>query len=202
MGEPRGSEDWKPRANAAMDRYACGDEAAFGELYDLLEPRLRAFLYRRTRDDARAEDLLQQTFERMCAARAHFTEGAEVMPWAFAIARRLLIDSVRRGSRDCAAVGPGDPAAVIEERPTGECSPAALLGSRRLLRRIAEALEQISPGNREAFELVRLDGISPAEAAQMLGTTVGNVRLRVFRAVEALQERLGPEVQEELGELL
>jgi len=197
----RGEQDWKPRANAAMDRFACGDQAAFGELYDLLAPRLHAFLCRRTRDDARAEDLLQQTFERMCAARAHFTAGAEVMPWAFAIARRLLIDAVRRGGRDCAAVSLGDPAEVIDDRPSGDCSPAAVLGSRRLLRRIEEALEQVSPNNREAFELVRLEGISPAEAAQMLGTTVGNVRLRVFRAVEALQERLGPEVQEELGEL-
>ena len=39
MGATRGQEqDWKLRASAAMDRYACGDEAAFGELYDLWKP--------------------------------------------------------------------------------------------------------------------------------------------------------------------
>src|SRR6185312_8105030 len=91
---------WRAAASAAMDRYACGDDAAFSELYDLLAPRLTAFLARRTRDDALATDLVQQTFLQMHASRRHFSEGADVMPWAFAIARRLLIDVVRKSGRE------------------------------------------------------------------------------------------------------
>ena len=130
MGDARTGADWKQKANVAMDRYACGDDAAFGELYDLLAPRLHAFLCRRVRDESFAEDLLQQTFLQMHAARRHFCQGAEVMPWAFAIARRLLIDSVRRVGHNRIPASDGDPAAVLDERPSPESSPASRAGAR------------------------------------------------------------------------
>ena len=87
-------------ANAAMDRYANGDDGAFGDLYDLLAPRLYGYLLRQTRNTARAEDLVQQTFLQMHCARGRFIVGADVVPWAFAIARRLMIDGMRRGKRE------------------------------------------------------------------------------------------------------
>ena len=64
-------------ASAAMDRYARGEDAAFGELYDLLAPKLLGFLYRQTRDRARAEDLVQQTFLQMHCARETYTTRAQ-----------------------------------------------------------------------------------------------------------------------------
>jgi RNA polymerase sigma-70 factor (ECF subfamily) len=191
------SDDWKLRASEAMERYACGDDEAFGELYDQLAPRLHAFLSRRMRDRARAEDLLQQSFLQMHAARRHFVAGSEVMPWAFAIARRLLIDCLRKGGREPTADGD---AGVAEDMPCQKASPAAIASKRRLLRRVEQELEQIQPTHRIAFELVKLDGIGLQEAAQMLGITVMAVKLRVHRAVQALQERLGSDVREELAE--
>ncbi len=118
MGDARTGADWKQKANVAMDRYACGDDAAFDELYDLLAPRLNVFLCRRVRDEALAEDLVQQTFLQMHAARRHFSQGAEVMPWAFAIARRLLIDSVRRVGHSRLPLADRDPAAALDDRPS------------------------------------------------------------------------------------
>src|SRR5262245_7518273 len=79
----------------AMDRYADGDVSAFDVLYDELAPRLRAMLRRKGCDSALTEDLIQQTFLRLHCARAHYRRGQEVVPWAFAIARRLLIDAWR-----------------------------------------------------------------------------------------------------------
>src|ERR1700729_459557 len=87
-------------ADVAMERYATGDDAAFGAVYDALAPRLYGYLLRQTRDSARAEDLVQQTLLHMHRARGRFIPGAEVLPWAFAIARRLLIDGLRRGKRE------------------------------------------------------------------------------------------------------
>lgn len=182
-------DGWKPRADAAMERYADGDDAAFGEVYSLLAPRLQAFLWRRTRDSARAEELVHDTFLRMHASRRHFARGAEVTPWAFAIARRLLIDDHRK-SRP-----PPD--------PDEECGPwvEAIVALRRLSRRVIEELERVPVQHREAFTLVQLDGLSMAEAAQVLGCTVGAVKLRAYRTYEALRDRLGDEVREELGDL-
>src|SRR5256885_6512465 len=87
-------------ADAAMDRYASGETDAFAVLYDLLAPRLYGFLLRQTRNPARAEDLVQQTMLHIHCARGRFIHGAPVMPWAFAIARRLLIDETRKNRLD------------------------------------------------------------------------------------------------------
>lgn len=188
-------DSWREAASAAMDRYACGDDAAFSELYDLLAPRLTAFLARRTRDDALASDLVQQTFLQMHASRRHFSEGADVMPWAFAIARRLLIDVVRKSGREVM----GDDGGKEErESVAPDLPPDRIVAQRRLAARVGEALAGVPEGQRLAFELVKGDGLSLAEAAEVLGTTVAAVKLRVHRTYEALRAALGEEMHEEL----
>ena len=188
--------DWKEAANEAMDRYARGEDRACSELYDLLAPRLYSFLVRRTRDTACAEDLLQQTFLQMHCARRHFTRGAQVMPWSFAIARRLLIDRFRKEGREVL----GDAAEGEQHEPVAvDNSPEKIAGCRRLTRRVAQELARMPCAHREAFELVQCDGLSMSEAAEVLGTTVAAVKLRAHRAYQMLRETLGDEAREELG---
>src|SRR5687768_2273256 len=81
--------------NAAMDRYACGDAAAFTVVHRGLYPRLCAFLLRLSGSPTIAEDLAQETFLRMHRARANFARGGAVLPWAYAIARNVHLDHVR-----------------------------------------------------------------------------------------------------------
>jgi RNA polymerase sigma-70 factor (ECF subfamily) len=189
-------EAWKTAASLAMDRYACGDDAAFPELYDLLAPRLVAFLSRRVRDHAAAADLLQQTFLQIHCARRHFTAHADVTPWAFAIARRLLVDTYRKRGRELLDDYDGE----REDRESA--SPAPLpdqtAARRRLARRIEAELAAMPEKHRVAFDLVQRDGLSMAEAAEVLGTTVSTVKLRAFRSYEALRAKLGDDVREEL----
>src|SRR5262245_53445813 len=83
-------------ATDAMNRYAQGDESAYGTLYCSIAPSLHAYLLRRTRNRSRAEDLLQQTMLQIHLVRARFLTGSDVFPWAFAIARRVWITSSRR----------------------------------------------------------------------------------------------------------
>jgi RNA polymerase sigma-70 factor (ECF subfamily) len=173
--------------DAAMTRYASGDDAAFGEVYDALAPRLFGYLVRQTRDHARAEDLVQQTFLQIHRARGRFLPDAEVVPWAFAIARRLMIDGMRRGKREVLAkddeAGEGPPASA----------PGAddLVQAQQLADRIRGELAHLPEQQRVAFELVKQEGLSLAEAAQILGTTVAAVKLRAHRAYEALRGVVG-----------
>ncbi len=188
-------ENWKVPASTAMDRYACGDDAAFSELYDLLAPRLQSFLLKRMRDTARAEDLLQQTFLQMHCARQHFAPGSDVVPWAFAIARRLLIDVYRKSGREVLEDDDGE---STRESVAPGASPDRLAGQRRLAARIEQELSRVPEGHRAAFDLVQREGFSMAEAAEALGTTVTAVKLRAFRTREALRAALGDQVLEEL----
>lgn len=171
--------------DAAMDRYARGDDNAFPDLYDALAPRLQSFLVRYTNDRARAEDVVQQTMLQIHRNRGRFTLGGQVVPWAFAIARRLLIDHHRRGGREVLA-------------PTGDDNLTQLLAAvdapaddiaiaKEVAARLSDELARLPENQRVAFELIKQDGLSVAEAAQVLGTTVAAVKLRAHRAYEALR---------------
>jgi RNA polymerase sigma-70 factor (ECF subfamily) len=173
-----------------MDRYAQGDESAFSELYDALAPRLYGYLLRQTRNNTRAEDLLQQTFLQMHCARGRFIPGADVVPWAFAIARRLLIDGVRRSGREVSLElreEAGAPPPVSQAIPQDD-----LVHSKELALSIERELARLPESHREAFELIKQEGLSLAEAAEVLGTTVAAVKLRAHRTYQALREALGP----------
>ena len=171
--------------DAAMDRYARGEDSAFEEVYDGLAPRLQSFLQRYTNDRAKAEDVVQQTMLQIHRARGRFTLGGQVVPWAFAIARRLLIDQHRRGGREVLS-------------PTGDDSLTQLLAAvdaraddvaiaKEVAGKLAAELARLPENQRVAFELIKQDGLSVAEAAQVLGTTVAAVKLRAHRAYEAMR---------------
>ncbi len=169
-----------------MERYAGGDDAAFAAVYDALSPRIYGYLLRQTRDRARAEDLLQQTMLHIHRARSSFIPGAEVTPWAFAIARRLLVDSLRRHKREVLS-DDGEPDPGADRGPGAD----EVLQARELATRIERVLAKLPQSQRAAFELIKNEGLSVAEAAQVLGTTVAAVKLRAHRAYEALRGALG-----------
>jgi RNA polymerase sigma-70 factor (ECF subfamily) len=171
--------------DAAMDRYARGDDAAFAEIYDALAPRLQSFLARYTRDRARAEDVVQQTMLQIHRARGRVEVGSRVVPWAFAIARRLLIDQHRRGAREVLA--PTDDESATELLAAVDAPADDVAIANEVAVRLAQELARLPENQRVAFELIKLDGLSIAEAAQVLGTTVAAVKLRAHRAYEAMR---------------
>ncbi|MDB4943131.1 MAG: polymerase sigma-70 factor, subfamily [Labilithrix sp.] len=175
--------------DAAMDRYARGEDAAFEALYDGLAPRLLAFLARHTRDRARAEDVVQQTMLQIHRHRGRFEPGGQVVPWAFAIARRALVDAHRRGGREVLA--PTDDDSLTRLLAAVDAPADDLAIAKEVAAKVNEELARLPENQRVAFELIKQDGLSVAEAAQALGTTVAAVKLRAHRAYEALREALG-----------
>jgi len=176
-------------ADAAMERYARGDDAAFEVLYDALAGRLQRYLRRHVPDAQRADDLLQETFLRIHKARGTFMTGAAVLPWAFAIARRLVVDEVRRDRRAPGIVA-GDGEAPPDP-PGSDARPDELAEARELARRFAKVVAGLPASQRTAFGLLKEDGLTLAEAAAVLGVTVTAVKLRAHRAYEALRLVLG-----------
>ena len=173
-------------ADAAMGKYAQGDSSAFLDLYDALAPQLFRLLVRLSRNPTLAEDLVQQTFLQMHDARGRFLPGSPVKPWAFAIARRLFIDVMRRQGREVVVRDADnqlpEPIEPVHAGDWHEARQTADRAERQLLR--------LPEQQREAYLLVKTEGLSLAEAASVLGTTVAAVKLRVHRAVVALRSAL------------
>jgi RNA polymerase sigma-70 factor (ECF subfamily) len=171
------------RADRAMERYADGDDEAFAELYDGVAPRLFGFALRWTRSRSAAEDVVQQTLLQIHAARHRFVRGGAVLPWAYAIARRLLIDLGRRDGREVLrGDGVRDP-----EEPAVALAQDEALELRRMEAAAQRDLAALPPGWRDAFELVKFEGLSVAETAEVLGITRAMVKIRTHRATVALR---------------
>ena len=189
VGSVKGESTSDQRVNHAMERYAVGDDAAFSELYDLIAPRLYGYLLRKTHNQSAAEDLLQQTLLRIHCSRGRFIRGAQVMPWAMSIARRLVIDGVRRERFEC-ATGSDD---YLEQKWALEaidCPADEALHTKEVAQMVAQVLAKLPETQLAAFELVKHDGLSHAEVAQVLGTTVNAIKLRAHRTYEALRTAL------------
>ncbi len=181
---------WEVTADIAMERYAAGDDASFGWVYDALQPRLLSFLRRRLRDDEGARDLVQQTFLRMHQARAQFIPGSRVAPWAFAIARNLFSDAVRQRSAQVLRAVRDETADVLDRQPARDPDADALLSAREVAGRLERVLSGLPSAQRITYQLVRRDGMTMAQAASALGTTVIAVKLRLHRASAALRRAL------------
>lgn len=181
------SESGRELIDEAMERYANGEDAAFGDLYDLLAPRLMGYLRRIVRDATQVEDFAQATLLQMHRARGTFIRGASVLPWAFAIARRLVIDDFRRRKHA--------PPIALDDEALGEIvspqsSPHARAEASELATLIERTLAAMPEPQRVAFKLLKMEGLSVAEAAALLLTTEMSVKLRAHRAYEMLREAI------------
>jgi RNA polymerase sigma-70 factor (ECF subfamily) len=186
-------------AEAAMVRYSKGENGAFAELYDAIAPRLLGFLRAATRDDAATEDLMQQTFLQIHRARGSFLPGAPVMPWAFAIALRLVIDGARRRrvERRLFSDTPVDDDPMTYEANPAMATADELLHARRLEWRVQQRLNALPEGQRTVYKLLQQDGLSLKKTAEVLGTSVTAVKLRAHRAYAALRAAVRDEISPE-----
>lgn len=174
--------------NAAMDRYACGDTRPFALLHRALFPRLLAYLTRICGSSSVADDLVQETFLRMHRARSTFATGGAVIPWAYAIARNVHIDHARSAKLRTTERIPSDPGPEFQDASGADAESAAIAAE--AARIVEQVLAKLPPAQREAFVLIRYEGLSVEDAAAVVGATPTAVKLRAFRAYEALRHAL------------
>jgi RNA polymerase sigma-70 factor, ECF subfamily len=161
---------------------AGSDARAFRRLYHRYAVPIHRFHRGRTGDVDAALDLTAETFAQAWLSRGRFRDRAagSAGPWLFAIARNVLVTSVRRRRLEQAA---RERLGVLVEREPREASDDWLDG-------LDEALEALAPDLREAVELRVVDDLTYDELAARSGTTAGAARVRVHRGLKALRERL------------
>jgi len=177
--------------DAAMSRYASGDDGAFAAVYAAVAPRLTRFLGRRVADRALVQDLVQETLLRVHRARATFLPGSAVLPWVLGIATRQLVEAHRSRRRealiDLEASSNGYRYPSLVEEPA---SAEEVLAAKQVAGCLNDALARLSAPQRAAFEMVKGRGLSLVEAAHALGTSVTGIKLRTHRAYRTLRTEL------------
>ena len=165
-----------------MKRYQEGASEAAAELVASLSSQVFAYFASQVRERSRAEDLLQDFWLRVHKARHSYRPGEPVLPWIYAIARRVRIDDYRRKSRIYRHEMQAEP---LPEPPPA--SPAANGSSFS----IDELLRDLPPSQRETVLLLKVAGLTLEEAARAMNTSVGAVKQKAHRAFEKLRRNFG-----------
>jgi RNA polymerase sigma-70 factor, ECF subfamily len=171
-----------------MARYAEGADEAFASVYAAIGPRLQRFLRRLSGADDVAHDLLQETLLRMHVARGAFRPGAAVIPWAYTIARNVFLDRARARKHAALSLDQLEEGGAPEPAESARAESEVL--AKESARAVERALSRMSEARREAFVLVRFEGMSIADAAEVLGISENAVKLRAFQAYEAIRAEL------------
>ena len=185
-GSSVGQDHAPERLIELMQAYQQGSADAFEEIFAALAVPLRNYLTSLTRDRARGEDLMQETFLQMHRSRKTYMPGRPVRPWAFGIARNVFL-MFRRSSARRAKYEAG-PFEELPEAPT--VGVAELFPDRQEL---AAALEDVPDDRREAVLLHHVWGFSFREIGEMLGISERAAKLRSFRGIQGLRSTIKPE---------
>jgi RNA polymerase sigma-70 factor (ECF subfamily) len=155
-------------------------EAAYRELY---EP-ICGYALRRVREPEDAAEAIAETFATLWRRFDRCPQGAELRPWLFGVARRVIANQ-RRGERRRTALG---------ERLAANVDPAARPHPDETPSELARAFATLSESDRELLSLVAWEGLTREELAVALGTNRAAVRLRLHRARKRLRDAL-PQTQ-------
>lgn len=165
-----------------IGRIAAGDRAAMRSLYARHSTRCFRFLIRLVRDEARAEDLMNDTFFDVWRQASGFEGRSSVSTWIFSIARFKALSAMRRRSES--ELEPEVAEAVEDDADTPEITVQKASKAQALRR----CLEKLSAEHREVVDLVYYHEKSVEEASEILGVPAATVKTRMFYARKKLAE--------------
>jgi RNA polymerase sigma-70 factor, ECF subfamily len=150
-----------------------GDAVALSRLLGVMRPRVYRWALVQTGSPDDAEDLTQETLLRATRGLGDYAFAARFTTWLHAIVRRTAADWRRTHRRRAALLlEHGEPGGVAHQ-PEGRALLTEL---------VRDSLGTLTGRQREVFDLVDLQGYSPAEAAAVLDMNATTVRVHLLRA--------------------
>jgi RNA polymerase sigma-70 factor (ECF subfamily) len=172
--------DVDEKLETLMARYQAGDHTAARCLIDRVSPQLHRFLDAHSATRVDTNDTLQETWLRIHRVRHTYRPGEPLLPWIYAIARRVRVDHYRKAMRATVRELP------LEDLPDSSAAAPAAFGH-------AEDLEQLlaplSASQREVLEMLKVAGMSLEEVARATSCSVGSVKQKVI--ITGLTRRYG-----------
>jgi len=173
-----------------MQRYQQADAGAATALIEMLSPQLyRFFAAQQLGNLDDASDMLQDAWLRIHRVRHTYRAGEPLLPWIYAIARRVRVDSYRKRRRITSReLGvetlPETPARNVD---SGEIPP------------FEDLIAELPSSQREVLTMLKVNGLSLEEVARATSSTVGSVKQKAHRAYERLRGLLQPARAEKGG---
>lgn len=179
-----------------MARFQAGDSSAMEELFGRFQKPLFNFFYRMVGRRETAEDLVQETFIKLCRFGNSFRgSDAKFTTWLYSVAGNQCRDHLRHSARR-----PETPMAEFEQEESENsldeipASNESLVEDQIVRSEIQEtiksAINSLPEKERKAVMLREYQGLEYREIAEVLGCPIGSVKVLIFRARQRLRERL------------
>lgn len=182
-----------------VQRAQRGDQRAFELLVIKYQRRIERLIGRMVRDDGLVQDIAQESFIRAYRALPQFRGDSAFYTWLYRIAvntaKKALVDLKRDPVIPESAMqirDDEDETSGREVEPSDGETPDAVLASKEIAMAVNAAIEALSEDLRQAITLREIEGLSYDEIADVMNCPIGTVRSRIFRAREAIAERLRP----------
>ena len=191
-----------------VERAQKGDTKAFEMLVVKYQRRIERLIARMVRDVDLVQDIAQESFIRAYRALPKFRGESAFYTWLYRIAvntaKKALVDLKRdplvTESARAGANEDDDETSRPERELTDSETPDAGLASKEIAQAVNAAIEALSEDLRQAITLREIEGLSYEEIAEMMNCPIGTVRSRIFRAREAIAQRLRPLLDTRDGE--
>ena len=185
---------------ALVQRVQRGDVRAFDLLVIKYQRRVERLIGRFVRDTDLVQDLAQEAFIRAYRALPQFRGESAFYTWLYRIAvntakKQLMVlgrDPVITESALAERREQEDETSAPQLEQRDDETPEAVLAGKEVARVVNEAVQALSQDLRQALVLREIEGLSYEEIAQVMNCPVGTVRSRIFRAREAIAQRLRP----------
>ena len=179
-----------------VERAQKGDKRAFGLLVDKYQRKLARLLSRFVRDSAEVEDVTQEAFIKAYRALPNFRGDSAFYTWLYRIgintAKNHLMAAGRRAPTSTSVDSEEAEGLDEGEQLRDINTPESLLLSREIGDTVNAAMLALPEDLRTAIQLREMEGMSYKDIAQIMNCPIGTVRSRIFRAREAIAERLKP----------
>jgi RNA polymerase sigma-70 factor (ECF subfamily) len=180
-----------------MLAFRSGDARAFSTLVQRHRQAVYNFIFRYVGHQARAEDVLQETWLKVVRGSSEYEPKARFTTWVFTIARNLCVDTARKESYRQADSLDAPVGGDSEGRELGQlvpdtqgASPDRAAHNTRLRPLLTQALQSLPPEQREVFLLREYHGVGFKEIAEVTGVNENTVKSRMRYALEGLRKRL------------
>jgi RNA polymerase sigma-70 factor (ECF subfamily) len=179
-----------------VERAQRGDKHAFELLVSKYQRKLSRLLSRFIRDPAEVEDVAQEAFVKAYRALPSFRGDSAFYTWLYRIgintAKNYLVAMGRRAPTVTEFNSEEAEGFQDNEQLRDINTPENILMSKQIANAVNEALEQLPEELRTAIQLREIEGLGYEEIAAAMNCPIGTVRSRIFRAREAIAEKLQP----------